>query len=104
MRFVGVLGGLADLVTTPLCVSQTSLAWRCLWVYRMKNERPIGLVDLLAGLTVRIFLHCVLRLCAALDDLAVLVCYLNRCQQLKKIIKYYLKRQRVHKCLLGAKC
>ena len=57
---------------------------RCLWVYRMKNEHPIGLVDLLVGLTIRIFLCCILRSCAASDDLAVLVCYPNRCILFKK--------------------
>ena len=36
---------------TPLCVSPTSLLRRCSWVFRVKNERQIGLIDLLVSAT-----------------------------------------------------
>jgi hypothetical protein len=51
--FVGVLGGLADPITPPLCVFSMGLPGRRSWVCRAKNERLIGLADLLVGFAVR---------------------------------------------------
>ena len=60
-RFVDILGGLAShLRTTLTCPSPMGLARRCHEFIVRRTSVFIGLVDLLIGLAVGIFLSCVL--------------------------------------------